>query len=87
MPRLWADRIEYDGAGYAGWQRQTNGRSIQQALEEAVARLDSSARPRMWLGPGARTRAFTRGGRSPMSISRAYGTGWRLRAAINAHLS
>lgn len=29
--------IEYDGGPYVGWQRQDNGRSIQQAIEEAVA--------------------------------------------------
>ena len=28
--------IEYDGGGYVGWQRQDNGPSIQQALEDAV---------------------------------------------------
>ena len=28
--------IEYDGGGFVGWQRQANGRAIQQALEEAV---------------------------------------------------
>ncbi len=28
--------IEYDGTGYVGWQRQTNGPSIQQAIEEAI---------------------------------------------------
>jgi tRNA pseudouridine38-40 synthase len=28
--------IEYDGAGYVGWQRQDNGPSIQQAIEDAV---------------------------------------------------
>jgi tRNA pseudouridine38-40 synthase len=28
--------IEYEGTGYVGWQRQDNGPSIQQALEEAV---------------------------------------------------
>jgi len=31
--------IEYDGAPFVGWQRQTNGRSVQQAIEEALARL------------------------------------------------
>ena len=28
--------IEYDGAGFVGWQRQDNGPSIQQALEQAL---------------------------------------------------
>ena len=31
--------IEYDGRGYVGWQRQTNGPSIQAALEAALAPL------------------------------------------------
>ncbi|GIL01255.1 MAG: tRNA pseudouridine synthase A [Alphaproteobacteria bacterium] len=34
MPRFWLT-IEYDGSGYAGWQRQEGRISIQQALEEA----------------------------------------------------
>ncbi|MFP6741288.1 MAG: tRNA pseudouridine(38-40) synthase TruA [Alphaproteobacteria bacterium] len=28
--------LEYDGRGFVGWQRQDNGPSIQQALEEAI---------------------------------------------------
>src|SRR5262249_36752258 len=28
--------LEYDGGGFVGWQRQENGPSVQQALEEAV---------------------------------------------------
>jgi len=28
--------VEYDGTGLSGWQRQTNGPSIQQALEDAL---------------------------------------------------
>jgi tRNA pseudouridine38-40 synthase len=31
--------IEYDGTNYVGWQRQPNGLSIQQVLEESLARL------------------------------------------------
>ena len=32
----WKLVIEYDGSDFVGWQRQDNGRSIQQSLEEAV---------------------------------------------------
>lgn len=35
----WKLTLEYDGGGFVGWQRQDNGPSIQQALEEAVARF------------------------------------------------
>lgn len=31
--------IEYDGGGFVGWQRQENGPSIQQSLEEAIFRI------------------------------------------------
>jgi tRNA pseudouridine38-40 synthase len=31
--------VEYDGTGLAGWQRQANGPSVQQHLEEALAAM------------------------------------------------
>lgn len=34
--------IEYDGRPFVGWQRQENGPSVQQALEEAAERLTKS---------------------------------------------
>lgn len=40
MPR-YALKIEYDGGPFAGWQRQAQGQpSVQQAVEEALARLE-----------------------------------------------
>lgn len=36
---VWALLVEYDGAPFVGWQRQTNGLSAQQVLEEAATRL------------------------------------------------
>jgi tRNA pseudouridine38-40 synthase len=35
--------IEYDGTPFAGWQRQLNGRSVQQAVEEAIERFAGEA--------------------------------------------
>jgi tRNA pseudouridine38-40 synthase len=36
MPR-YKLTIEYDGTPFAGWQRQANGRSVQEAIEDAIA--------------------------------------------------
>jgi len=36
MTQRWKLTIEYDGTDYCGWQRQDNGMSVQQAIEEAI---------------------------------------------------
>jgi tRNA pseudouridine38-40 synthase len=35
----WRLTIEYDGGPFMGWQRQEHGPSVQQAIEEALARM------------------------------------------------
>jgi len=35
--------VEYDGTPFTGWQHQTNGLSVQQAVEEAIARFAGHA--------------------------------------------
>ena len=35
--------VEYDGTPFAGWQHQTNGLSVQQAVEEAIGRFSGEA--------------------------------------------
>ena len=42
MP-LFVLRLEYDGAPFVGWQRQEEGISVQQVIEEAAARLQGGA--------------------------------------------
>lgn len=37
--------IEYDGRGFVGWQRQNNGPSIQEVLEEALIKLSGEKTP------------------------------------------
>ena len=43
MPARWALLLEYDGTPFVGWQRQENGRSVQEVLETAASRLVGGA--------------------------------------------
>ena len=33
--------IEYDGTGYVGWQKQENGKSVQQTIEDSIEKLSA----------------------------------------------
>ncbi len=37
--------VEYDGTEFVGWQRQSNGISVQRVVEEAAARLNDGVPP------------------------------------------
>ncbi len=45
--RRWRITVEYDGAGFVGWQRQANGPSIQEAIETAIFRFSGES-PRVF---------------------------------------
>jgi tRNA pseudouridine38-40 synthase len=83
MPR-YKLTIEYDGGPFVGWQRQTNGRSVQQALEEAVARLTGES---VTIRGAGRTDAGVHalGQVAHLDLLSEWG-GDKLRDALNAHL-
>ena len=83
MPR-YKLTIEYDGGPFVGWQRQANGYSVQQALEEAVTAM--SGETRVVHGAG-RTDAGVHAFGQVAHIDLA--KDWRadtVRDAMNAHL-
>ncbi|MEY2756810.1 MAG: tRNA pseudouridine synthase [Pseudomonadota bacterium] len=83
MPR-YKLTIEYDGAGYAGWQRQDSAMSVQQALEEAALALNEQ--PVAVIGAG-RTDAGVHalGQVAHIDLAKSLPAG-RVRDALNAHL-
>jgi tRNA pseudouridine38-40 synthase len=83
MPR-YRITVEYDGAGYAGWQRQENGPSIQGALEEAIFRLSGE---RSAVTGAGRTDAgvHARGQVAHFDLTREFSAD-TVRDALNAHL-
>jgi tRNA pseudouridine38-40 synthase len=55
--RILAMTVAYDGSNYAGWQRQDNGLSVQQVLEEALQPFAAADAPRLAIMGASRTDA------------------------------
>jgi tRNA pseudouridine38-40 synthase len=83
MPR-YKLTIEYDGGPFVGWQRQTNGRSVQEAIEDALAGLTGE---RPTLRGAGRTDAGVHalGQTAHFDLAREW-EGDTLRDGLNAHL-
>ncbi len=83
LPRYRLD-IEYDGAGYAGWQRQADLPSIQGAIEQAVFAFTAET---VTLKGAGRTDAgvHASGQVAHLDLARDWKPG-KVRDAINAHL-
>lgn len=83
MPR-YALKIEYDGGPFAGWQRQSGQPSVQQAIEEAIRRIDPDA---PGIGAAGRTDS---GVHATAQVAHCdLGRAWepfRLMEALNHHL-
>ncbi len=76
--------IEYDGGPFVGWQRQANGPSVQQALEEAFERL-CGENPVVHGAGRTDAGVHARGQVAHVTL----GKDWRtdtIRDAVNAHL-
>ena len=83
MPR-YKLTIEYDGAPFVGWQRQTNGRSVQQAIEEALVRL-TGEEPTIRGAGRTDAGVHALGQVAHFDLVREW-TGDKLRDGLNAHL-
>lgn len=83
MPRFRLT-LEYHGGGFVGWQRQENGRSVQQAVEEAILAITGAAVETIVAG---RTDAgvHARGQVVHFDLDRDFRTD-RLRDGMNYHL-
>jgi tRNA pseudouridine38-40 synthase len=83
MPRF-ALTIEYDGTPYMGWQRQAHGPSVQQTIEEAIAKtsgVDTQLHAAGRTDAGVHALAM----RAHFDLETEL-TPFRLMGAINAHL-
>jgi tRNA pseudouridine38-40 synthase len=80
----WALLIEYDGAGFAGWQRQAHDLSVQAVLEDAASRLEGAPVASIVAG---RTDAgvHAEGQVAHLDLVRAI-TADKLAAALNFHM-
>jgi tRNA pseudouridine38-40 synthase len=83
MPR-YKLTLEYDGAPFVGWQRQANGLSVQQALEEAI--LAAAGEEVVANGAGRTDAGVHASGQvAHIDLSKKW-SGFRLSEALNALL-
>ncbi|WP_428375825.1 tRNA pseudouridine(38-40) synthase TruA [Lichenicoccus sp.] len=85
----WAVQLEYDGTPFIGWQRQASGRSVQDVLEAAAARL-TGGRPVASIVAGRTDAGVHAAGQVahldlPLAVSERL-TGARLCDALNFHM-
>ena len=77
--------LEYDGAAFQGWQRQSNGPSVQQVMEEAAAALNGGE-PGVAVAAGRTDSGVHAWGQVATLAVRAELPPDKLRMALNFHL-
>jgi tRNA pseudouridine38-40 synthase len=83
MP-LYALTLEYDGGPFVGWQRQGNGLSVPQVLEEAAAKLNDGVPPTAIAAGRTDAGVHAEGQVAQLAIARDLPPD-RLREALNYH--
>ncbi|HYF09115.1 MAG TPA: tRNA pseudouridine(38-40) synthase TruA, partial [Acetobacteraceae bacterium] len=76
--------LEYDGAPFVGWQRQENGLSVQQVLEQAAAPLNGGAPPEITGAGRTDAGVHAEGQVAQLTLTTALAPE-RLREALNFH--
>lgn len=84
MPR-YALLLEYHGAGFVGWQRQAQGVSVQQVLEDAAARLVRGAPVASITAGRTDSGVHASGQVASIDLAREI-SGDKLRDALNFHM-
>jgi tRNA pseudouridine38-40 synthase len=83
MPR-YRITLEYDGTGFVGWQRQDNGPSVQQAIEEAIFAL-AGERPAVTAAGRTDAGVHATGQVAHFDLERSFADD-TIRDALNFHL-
>ncbi len=84
-PQRWKLTIEYDGGPFSGWQRQADGiLSVQQVIEDAIARLGETA-PRLHVAGRTDAGVHARGQVAHVDLERPM-TADELQGALNFHV-
>jgi tRNA pseudouridine38-40 synthase len=81
----WALLLEYDGKPFVGWQRQINGLSIQQVLEQAASHLNAGEPVASVVAGRTDTGVHAEGQVAHIDLPDGLGA-WTIRDALNFHM-
>ncbi len=85
MTQRWALRLEYDGTGFVGWQRQASGVSLQQVLEAAAAKLNRGEAVASIVAGRTDAGVHAEGQVAQLALPAGY-SAERVREALNFHM-